>query len=300
MDKNYYYRVLGLRPDATKADIKKAYNSRMERLSSPDYADDSEYVTKKVMQARMAYNVLMGSAAPPTESQRKASYECYKDDIEAGRDSDHLKHRNKKSDVSDTVSGIKRKMKDAFTDLTAGSEIEIPKGLGKAIVAILIFIIPIVTSFIGDVVDDDYNYNSDAIDRIMDRNMEYDFWGYLLYPDEDIDAEDIEWEPSDDTIDHLWNLNSDLAYSMGIDSVEDIIVYLTGDEDEYWNNDDYAISHYITGLMNAPAFSDIAGMENIYTGEVIYTYEDYMNFLIMTAETQTDEICSIPAADYQD
>lgn len=326
MDRNYYYRELGLRPGATNQQIKKAFEDRMARLSSPDYADDPEYVAKKMKQAKFAYSVLMGSAAPLTKAQRKASYECYKDDIEEGRDSAHLKHSGKKRsrnlDASDTFGSAKQKVQEVWGNLAANSEIELPKGFGKIIVAILIFIIPALISLVGNIVGDafygspepDYSIsveaeteydeyikdNYDAVSRIMNRDMEYDYWTYLLYPDEDIDAEDIEWELSDDTHNQLWSLNQELAFAMDIESVPDMITYLTGDEDAYWTNSDYTISQYITGMMGAPAFSDIAGMMNSYMGETILTYADYMNFLIQTAEIQTDEICSIPAVDYYD
>lgn len=47
MDKNYYYRVLGVKKDATTQQIKKAYDDRIARLNSADYADDAAYVKKR-------------------------------------------------------------------------------------------------------------------------------------------------------------------------------------------------------------------------------------------------------------
>ena len=323
MDKKNYYRLLGLRPDATNQQIKNAFESRMARLASPDYADDPEYVDKKMKQAKFAYSVLTGVAAPPTKAQRKASYECYKDDVEEGRDSDHLKHMRKgrkgNIDAQGASGSVKQKLDGAFKDFAASSEIEIPKGLGKVLIAVAIALIPILFTALGNIIVNPLNYaepeysisveaendeyikdNYEAVSRIMNRDADYDFWGCLLYPEEDIDAADIEWDPSEDTLGQIWSLNNELAYAMDIESVPDMITYITGDEDAYWTNDDYMISHYITGMMDAPAFSDIAGMQDTYSGRTILTYADYMEFLIMTAEIQTDEICSIPAVDYYD
>lgn len=327
MDRNYYYRILGLQQGATNQQIKKAFESRMARLSSPDYADDPEYVAKKMSQAKYAYSVLMGSAAPMTKAQRKKNYECYKDDIEDNRDADHFieKHgrRMKNLDASVAAASAKQKLKDTFGNFAANSEIELPKGMGKIIAAIVIAVIPLLISLTGNLMGDAFDYSSpepdysvsveaeaadkeyvtdniNAVDRVLARDMEYDFWGNLQYPATDIDAEDIEWELSDETSEELWFLNDSLAKAMGIDSVADMVTYLTGDEEFYWYSDDYAISELITGIMSAPAFSDIAGMECMYTGEVILTYADYMEFLILTAEIQTDEICSMPAVDYYD
>ena len=324
MDRNYYYRVLGLQPGATNQQIRTAFENRLERLSSPDYADDPEYVAKKISQVKFAYSVLMGSAAPLTKAQRKNNYECYKDDIEDNRDSDHVKHmrkagRSRNVDAQDAFGSVKQKMQGVFKEISANSEIEIPKGMGKLLFVAAIAIIPILFTALGNVVvnpliqaepeysisveaeDDEYiKDNYEAVSRIMNRDMEYDFWTYLLYPDVDIDAEDIEWELSDETQSLLWGLNSELAYAMDIESVPDMLTYITGDDEAYWNNSDQLISYYIVDLMGAPGFSDIAGMQNTYSGEVILTYADYMEFLIMTAEIQTDEICSIPAVDYYD
>ncbi|MBR5229484.1 MAG: hypothetical protein IKW01_01405 [Firmicutes bacterium] len=303
MDRNYYYRVLGLRPGATNEAIKKAYNSRMARLASPDYADDPEYVAKKAAQAKHAYAVLMGNAAPLTKMQHKSVYECYKDDIEDNRDSDHFKKGHK------IVANVENIIKNSM----------LSKKLAGIIAVLIIAVIPVSIAAVGSLVGSIFDYvspdypastqseqeeyvqdNIDAVRRVMARDMEYDFWGSLMYPAEDIDAENIEWDLSSGTENQLWDLNRELAFAMDIESVPDMIGYLTGNDDAYFEFNDYTISEYMVGLMGAPAFSDIAGMGNTYTGEVILNYADYMNFLIMTAEIQTDEICSIPAVDYYD
>ena len=66
MDRNYYYRILGVRSDATPAQIKAAYDTRIARLSSADYADEPEYARRKKEQATNAgkslvHNSLVGS-----------------------------------------------------------------------------------------------------------------------------------------------------------------------------------------------------------------------------------------------
>ena len=40
MDRNYYYRILGLSEGATPNQIKTAYEKRMAKLDSADYRDD--------------------------------------------------------------------------------------------------------------------------------------------------------------------------------------------------------------------------------------------------------------------
>lgn len=64
MDRNSCYRILSLRSDATSKQIEKAYELRIARLKSADYADDPEYVQRKILEAKEAYKVLTGSEAP--------------------------------------------------------------------------------------------------------------------------------------------------------------------------------------------------------------------------------------------
>ena len=56
MDKKPYYRLLGLTEGATAAQIKDAYEKKMHKLRSDDYADDPEYVARKTRDVRHAYS----------------------------------------------------------------------------------------------------------------------------------------------------------------------------------------------------------------------------------------------------
>ena len=86
MDKRYYYRLLGLREDATPQQIKDAYTQKVRKLKSDDYADDPEYVERKLAEVRHAYGVLTGSAAPVTRAQKEAGFERWKDAMDGGED----------------------------------------------------------------------------------------------------------------------------------------------------------------------------------------------------------------------
>ena len=86
MDKRYYYRVLGLPEGAGIAQIKAGYEKTVRKLKSPDYADDPEYVAKKLDQARHAYSVLTGGTLPATKEQESARFERWKDAEDGGED----------------------------------------------------------------------------------------------------------------------------------------------------------------------------------------------------------------------
>ncbi len=86
MNKGYYYRVLGLRDGASQEQIKAAYSEKCRKLKSEDYADDPEYVEKKLGEVRHAYSVLTGRSAPATKAQKEARFEKWKDALDGGED----------------------------------------------------------------------------------------------------------------------------------------------------------------------------------------------------------------------
>lgn len=86
MDNREYYRILGLREDATREQIEKAYKEKARKLKSEDYSDDPEYVAKRTAKLRHAYNVLTGSSAPVTREQKEARFERLKDALDGGED----------------------------------------------------------------------------------------------------------------------------------------------------------------------------------------------------------------------
>lgn len=86
MDKKPYYRMLGLGEGATEAQIKDAYEKKIHKLRSDDYADDPEYVARKLGEVKYAYSVLTGSAAPASKAQKKARFEKWKDVQDSGED----------------------------------------------------------------------------------------------------------------------------------------------------------------------------------------------------------------------
>ena len=153
----------------------------------------------------------------------------------------------------------------------------------------------------------EYNYddtaymeaNSQAVERVLERSMEYDFYGNLDGSSTFSDGE-INWEIENDeeVVGELWGFNQDLSYALGIEGLSYGIDFYSGVEDYYYRISDYEVSLMLAEMMGAPAFEDIAGMVNEYRGEAILDYRDYMVFLIDTAENQTDEICGQPVEYY--
>ena len=310
MDKSYYYRVLGAREGASAQQIKQAYEERVKRLKSPDYADDPEYVERKLREAAEAYRVVLGGSAPSAEKQHKKSYEKLKDSMEKGEASRSTKPRrtvrdasqNAAADVAAQVSAAGKKLKkkaDKTLDSVSDSK-EAKSALGIA-VSVLIAVITLAAGSCDTYSTPEYVYEDmaymessrQAVERILNRSGEYDFFGHLDGSNP-VPDEKIEWEITDEISEELWGLNIDLCSALDIFSLHDAVCWYMDDEDYYYEASDYEISQLLVEIMGAPAFEEVAGMTVTDTDQVITDYSDYMRLLIDIAWEQTDLICGEP------
>ena len=198
MDKSYYCRVLGVREDASIQQIKQAYEERVKRLKSPDYADDSEYVSRKLGEAAYAYRVLLGAEAPSTK-QRKNHYDKLKDSMEKDETTGGGKTLRKvrkssgaigdaSKNVAATVSAAGEKLKENAEE-TLGRVVN-SKEAKSAMGIVFSIIIAVVSLAVGACESDstpEYSYEDtaymessrQAVERILNRSGEYDFFGHL-------------------------------------------------------------------------------------------------------------------------
>ena len=350
MDKRHYYRILGLSEGATAAQIKQAYSKQMTKLKSPDYADDPEYVARKMDQIRHAYSVLVGGAAPATKAQKEARFEKWKDAEDAGEDGieklkrkfeRHVKKCEPETDLSAGLEDLKAMLGgvlggEAFED--RGTErsgnrtkktVHLPREerrkssdenrntkLAKIIVICVIgfslfssvitacgaLIMNIADELSYDMATPEYAVQEVPAEGVLDPEVEnwmdhivknchlYDFYGNLDLGEQSSYMNQIEWEPGEETKDEIWSAMTDLAYYLGIYSNSDITWYLTGDENFYWETDDFGNAAMMTLLMNPPEYEEIAGGINLYRDEVILDYADYLRFLADVAEDQTEAV----------
>ena len=128
------------------------------------------------------------------------------------------------------------------------------------------------------------------MDHIVMNCHLYDFYGNLDFDTQNDFLDQVEWDPGDETASEIWGEMTDLAFYLGLDSSSDIVWYVTGDEDFYWETDDFGNAAMVVILMNPPAFDEIAGAVNLYSGEVILDYADYLRFLGDVAMYQTEEL----------
>ena len=306
MDKSYYCRVLGVREDASVQQIKQAYEERVKRLKSPDYADDSEYVSRKLGEAAYAYRVLLGAEAPSSK-QRKNHYDKLKDSMEKDETTGGGKTLRKvrksggaigdaSKNVAATVSAAGEKLKENAEE-TLGRVVNSKEAKSAMGIAFSI-IIAVVSLAVGACESDltpEYSYEDtaymessrQAVERILNRSEEYDFFGHLdgSVP---VPEEKIEWEITYEIRDKLWGLNIDLCSALDIQSLPDAVGWYMDDDDYYYEASDYEISQLLAEIMGAPAFEEVAGMTNKYSNELILDYGAYMIFLIDVADNQTD------------
>ena len=292
MDRNYYYRILGLTEGATTQQIKQAYEIRMEKLRSADYRDDPEYVEKKKRQTTEAYRVLTGSMPPASSVQRKARFENFKDFIEM----------KEGGDSSDKESPKKSFQKMRYVPKNSA-------GNKKYIIFVLIVVAVIVISVVGSVIaaigsfvndidlgslgenwfDSSHNSDTDSdeyrIDETCQWLSEIDYYEGLDMEAMDTYADDVKWDygtgayGNTEEGDTTFDKTLDLLFSLEIYSVSDFFSYVTGEYDYYIVHDDYECADTLISWMAAPDFEEIAGSIDMYNGEPILTIADYLDYL---------------------
>lgn len=330
MDNRYYYRLLGLRDDASSQQIKDAYENKIRKLKSDDYADDPEYVARKLSEVRHAYGVLTGSAAPATKAQKKARFEKWKDALDGGEDAvEDMKKIFKKERIASLGRSILGEGDSSDCDELSGSgplrngglsrNSSPSRGSGKnakrvkplvIIIAIVLFfnvflsvIVGGCTAFNGSVIDsfdNDFDLSSTE-DQVSDETAQRIKDIYTVAPEFDFEEmidrstqeeyEDlIEWEISEETHDQIWGGMTFLASALGLEDNAEAVACITGDDEFYWEEDDLQCAQAIASIMNPPEYEKLAGCTNLYTDTIILNYSDYLWFLESVAEEQTDKL----------
>ena len=68
-------------------------------------------------------------------------------------------------------------------------------------------------------------------------------------------------------------------YSMGIYNVSGYFDYVTGIQDFFFEYDDADCAAVVVDFMGAPDFEEVAGATDLYTGEPILIYSEYLQYL---------------------
>lgn len=282
MDRNYYYRILGVRSDATPAQIKAAYETRIARLNSADYDDEPGYARRKKEQATKAYRVLLGAAPPVSKVQKKAYFEKFKDAIEnrEGMDRDDFDRDTSKPKLKLPNISLPKRRQGRTVNKSKIVLITIILIIATTIMGIASAIIGIVRNFDSGYDYDDYLYMEEFEDA------EELFLGLSYY--DMLDTSTIAANQSkivwNDGIDkygagELFNSTLDILYRLNIYDAEEFYTYTTGDEDFYLDHDDYDCATTLIIWLRAPSFDDVAGATNLYNNKPILSLTDYMEYL---------------------
>ena len=297
MDKNYYYRILGLRSDASQTQIRKAYNDRIAKLSSPDYDDDPEYAQRKKQQATMAYKVLIGSAPVPDRQQKENRFEKLKDSLEAKEDMEGTNADSLQELLFNFIDRLRFNL-PASKSKSRGKKA--PKLNGQVIAWIVVIAVCIIVliDVLFDGMRSEYTYDGSGngisveeqeLRPELSHEAEYvrDIMMYVDYKN-NLDMSTI--PDNQDTI--VWNQGEgmyaesdvyhatlELIYALDIYDVEEFYSYITSEEDYYYDNDDLACAEVLITWIGAPDFVQVAGGTSHFTQEPILNMEDYLLYL---------------------
>lgn len=285
MDKNYYYRVLGVKKDATTQQIKKAYDDRIARLNSADYADDAAYVKKKKMQAAEAYRVLTGESRPVSKEQHEARFEMFKDHLE---NKEGFKKEKQPAD-GDFDNKCKNVAVKIFPDLngTIKKAENIKPGTVMTLVIVGVVVLSVISSIIMEFtnepyahVQDDYIYG-EKIEQALEDCYVLPYYSMLDLSTREAAQKDVvlsesaydydDEEMSDAIFDILWNLD--------VYDTNEFFGYTLGNEHFYDENSNYVCAQNLISGIGAPDFEEIAGATNQYDDELILTMNDYLDYL---------------------
>lgn len=303
MDRSDYRRILGVGEDATREEIKRAYENRIARLKTADYDDEPEYAARKAAMAREAYQVLTGESPLGTiltGKNKRSKEECLHDGerVSHNRENSSKKSIRYTKDGSDLISIGTEKINQAVRKARDAGGKD-PKNVIKVVIAGVI-IFNLALSLIGGLAScepdsvwdsvevENYENTYSNIDALNDGSVSFDYYGHLSEPIEEISdkVEPVEDIISGENSQDIWGDMTDLAYALGIEYNSEGIGYITGDEDYYYNNDDLTNTKILIQLMGAPDYEDVAGRISDYSGEAILDYNGYLRFLQDVAEDQ--------------
>lgn len=319
MDDRYYYRILGVNPDATPEEIKAAYEHRINKISTADYGDDPEYVKKKKREITMAYRIITGSAPAPTKGQKRMRFEKLKDAMEMGEggedswkdeaDSDEgrktAKFRFSKdtfASVGEKFSPLKSTAKNFSGSTGSGLSRNAVRGVIAALIIVAGFLIVALCLFrdFQETVDSEYYSTYGGIESYVDAESferaeslcaSLDFEEMLDTDamDENRDYVDLTYGVDEYMSSAVYDNTYDLFYSLEIFTPYEFYSTITGNEKYYYSYDDYSCAQTLTRWMGAPDFEDIAGSENLYTGESILDMADYLYYLREVVEDNAED-----------
>jgi len=286
MDRHYYYRQLGLTCDASTSQVKKAYEERMAKLNSADYADDPEYRRKKKEEATLAYKVLTGSAPTPFSGTSNNPFEKFKEAFNRDNDFDDcdtcvdeedkpsFKGRFERNKSRSSVKEKKEKRERTKSVQT--------KTKGASVLAVIITVITIAGSIfgiIGDIIDDtDY---SDFYYQQQSMAYEIDYYDNLDSAGKGNYKSKIDWDLGKDKYGSgdTYSETRDIMDALDVDDADDFFEYITGDAFFYQDYDDLTCAEELIRWLGAPDFEDVAGMKNEYNGDRILNHADYLKYL---------------------
>lgn len=139
--------------------------------------------------------------------------------------------------------------------------------------------------------EEDYDYGAvtstvtveeqEAIDDAQSMCFGIDFYEGLDTSATSGNRDDVIWGEGTDEYAQgdLFDNTCYLLYSMGIYNVSGYFDYVTGIQDFFFEYDDADCAAVVVDFMGAPDFEEVAGAIDLYTGEPILIYSEYLQYL---------------------
>ena len=292
MDRNF--ALLGLREDATKDEIKEAYESRLQKYHSSDYDDDPEYLRQKLAELKSAYEQAMKAAADgggdtSERKTRRVSHEEQQKQVQRpGK-----KSKAKEGRSAAWVNSANR----VFS--ASGRSGNRPKITAGIVITVIVLIVSISGAFLQLLGDDSYDYdeNYDYYEGEEYYDITYDETDYTaenrtvlregqevsrLFSEAQLDY-DMEWEFVEDDFSSLQRAADTFAsLYTGQDTIGALSRSLYSSVAPFPADETDDLEYQIGAVLAYYGFPDlyeISGYIDPYTSRTMVNWTGYLEFL---------------------
>ncbi len=294
---NRSFRILGVKDDATREEVKAAYELKVSRYKGPDYAEDPEYVEIKLRELKTAFDeayTRAGGGSRPevrpvsqrteTLGDREASDRA---ENELGIDFSEI--AGKLQDiVRGKISLPKRSRPEAHTP-------QVKKIIISAVTMIAVVLVTAIGGCMYEIFDggtgSGYDYPQSIYDydydEVSDKDWELsDFaWDSRMYlSDGEIldDCPVLERETGDGEKSYKAEADQFAQNYWQYESVEDVTQYLCDNYPDFSSDPYSPIEEQLDAIFYFYEFQDIEDAiwyPNPYTNEPMDSYGDYLEYL---------------------
>ena len=307
MNKIDYYRILGVREDATVEKINAAYKERIKRLSSADFTDEPEYAARKKAEVSHAYAVVTGRAAPISKMQKLETFQRKKDAIEEGENGMAVRPK-KMIFLNPPLTSSKGKTnKPDAKKISLATVLSIVIGVAGIVGGTMFDNIsqneaPIYESYeyeewldadninLADYAETDMLKNDyDVIAQIKNSPTPFDFTRDLNYHEEK-DTTPFDYQATEYEQDQIHTLILEICKEINLMDLESTVDVIMDEEGYFSNHQPSEYGQVIAAILGAPAPYEISGMANEFSDDRILNVAEYFDYLRNVVVQQSEYV----------